>query len=285
MSRIWTVAIVLLLGRVSLMAADPAILRVGILESLTAGTSARVREKFAPKFAELVKDFTGFKSVTLQGLSPFTAARQLDAGKWHLGIFQGVELAWAQAKHSKLQPLMLAVFEDANVRAVLMVKQDSDAKGFKDLKGKSVAIHETKLHCRLFADKGAGSKAQDFFGKLLQASSGEDALDNILLGKTEAAIVDTAILKLYKDVNPGKFKQLKIAAQSEIFPAPAVAYHQGTLSDGMLKKLREGMLKANRSDKGREVMATFEISGFQTVPADYQQSLINIAKAYPAPPE
>jgi ABC-type phosphate/phosphonate transport system substrate-binding protein len=284
MSRIWSV-VVLLLGSLTLSAADPEILRVGILESLTQGTSPRLRESFAPKFAELVKDFTGFKSVTLQGISPFTAARQLEAGKWHLGIFQGVELAWVQSKYPKLKPLMLAVFEDVNVRAVLMVKKDSDVKDFKDLKGKTVCIHETKLHCRLFADKGAGGKAQDLFGKLLQTNSGEDALDNILMGKADAAIVDTAILKLYKNVNPGRFKQLKTAAESEVFPAPVVIYRQGTLSDDMLKKLREGMLKANQSEKGREAMSTFQISGFRPVPADYQEIVTKIAKAYPAPTE
>jgi ABC-type phosphate/phosphonate transport system substrate-binding protein len=272
-------------GGVSLQAADPAILRIGIMESLTQGVSPRVRESFAPKFAELVKDFTGYKSVTLQGLSPATAARQLQAGKWHLGIFQGVEFAWVQSKYPKLQPLMIAVFEDTNLRAVLMVKKDSEARGFKDLKGKNVSIHETKLHCRLFAEKGAGGKPQDFFGKMLQTESGEDALDSILLGKADAAVVDTAILKLYKDVNPGRFKNLKIAAQSEVFPAPAVVYRQGTLSDGMLNTLRSGMLKANKSDKGREAMATFQVSGFQEVPPDYQQLLTKIAAAYPAPPE
>jgi ABC-type phosphate/phosphonate transport system substrate-binding protein len=284
MSRIWS-AVALLLVSPALWAADPEILRIGILESLTQGTSPRLRESFAPKFAELVKDLTGFKSVTLQGLSPYTAARQLETGKWHLGIFQGVELAWVQSKYPKLEPLMVAIFEEVNVRAVLMVKKDSDVKGFKDLKGKTACIHETKLHCRLFVDKGAGGKAQDFFGKLLHTSSGEDALDNILLGKAEAAIVDTAILKLYKDVNPGRFKQLKTAVESEVFPAPAVIYRKGTLSDDMLKKLREGMLKANQTEKGREAMATFQITGFRRVPADYQKTLTIIAKAYPAPPE
>jgi ABC-type phosphate/phosphonate transport system substrate-binding protein len=286
MSRIlMSATLALLIAPLLALAADPAILRVGIMESLTLGTSPRVRESLAPKFAELVKDFTGYKSVTLQGLSPFTAARQLEAGKWHLGIFQGVELAWVQGRYPKLKPLMVAIFEEANVRAVLMVKKDSNVDGFKGLQGRTVCIHETKLHCSLFADKGAGGRAQDFFGKLLQVGSGEDALDDILLGKAEAAVVDTAILKLYKDVNPGRYKQLKIAAKSEVFPSPAVVYRQGTLSDDMLKKLRAGMLKANQSEKGREVMTTFQITSFQPVPKDYQQTLANIAKAYPAPPE
>ena len=45
------------------------------------------------------------------------------------------------------------------------------------------------------------------------------------------------------------------------------------------------MLKANQLDKGSEAMSTFQIRRFQAVPADYQQTLASIAKAYLAPPE
>ena len=43
----------------------------------------------------------------------------------------------------------------------------------------------------------------------------------------------------------------------------------------MLKVLRD-------SDRGREALSSFRITGFQAVPADYQQALTNIARAYPA---
>jgi ABC-type phosphate/phosphonate transport system substrate-binding protein len=274
---VWVLA-----GLLPVSAADPEMLHIGILQSLTKGTSPRLRESFAPKFAELVKDFTGLKSVTLQGINPATAARQLERGKWHLGIFNGVEFAWVRSKHPDLKPLMIAVFGDPKMRAVLMVKKDADLRSFKDLKGHTVCILDIRLHCRLFADKGGGGRAQDYF-KLTETDSGEDALDNILLGKADAAVVDTDILKLYKDVNPGRFNQLKIAAQSETFPAPAIVYRQGALSDALLKKLRTGMLKANQSDKGREAMATFQISSFQPVPADYEKTLAAILKSYPPP--
>jgi ABC-type phosphate/phosphonate transport system substrate-binding protein len=260
---------------------DPDILRVGMLDSLVQDTSPRLREAFAPKFADLVKEFTGLKSVILPGLDAFTAARQLEAGKWHLGIFEGVEFAWVQRKFPKLRPLMVVIYEQQRICAVLVTKQDSDIKSAADLKGADLNILSSKLPCRLFANKLGGGRSH--FKKLWQKSSGEDALDDILTGKVNAAIVDTAILDLYKDVTPGKYHRLKVLAQSVPFPEPAIIHREGILSTDILRRLEEGMNRATQSPKGREALTSFQIKRFAPVPPDYQQSLDAIAKAFPAP--
>jgi hypothetical protein len=286
-TRVLLVVVALALGAafvaLPVSAADPEIVRIGVMETLFQDTSPAVRESFAPEFSKLAKDFTGFKCVTLQGLNPFTAAKQLDTGKWHLGVFQGVEFAWLQGKYPKLKPLMVVIFQEPKVRALLVTKESGAIKGFANLKGQEVNILQTKLHCRLFADKGAGGKAQGFFSKIWQVRSAEDTLDELVRGKVKAAVVDTPSLDYYKNLQPGRFKTLKIVAQSDVFPETAVLYKEGALSDGMLKKFREGMLKANKSEKGRQVMSDFRITSFQPVPDDYQKYLTSILKAYPGP--
>ena len=164
-----------------------------------------------------------------------------------------------------------------------MVKKDSPLTGFADLKGKDVNIlGNAKAHCRLFANKGAQGDAKSFFGKLIRSGSSESALDDVLQNNVQAAIVDNIALESYKELNPGRFKGLKVLVQSEVFPTGVIAYHQGSISDRTLEAFRQGLLKANSNDKGRETMATFQISSLEAVPAEYQQQVTDILKAYPA---
>jgi hypothetical protein len=60
-----------------------------------------------------------------------------------------------------------------------------------------------------------------------------------------------------------------------------VAYYQGILGEGVLRKFRAGMVKANESEKGREAMTSVRITAFAPVPGDFPELLRTIAKAYP----
>ena len=66
---------------------------------------------------------------------------------------------------------------------------------------------------------------------------------------------------------------MKTAAESEAFPPAVIVYRQGTLSDAMLTRLQDGMLKVKDSDRGREALTAFRISGFQRVPAELSEKL------------
>lgn len=262
---------------------DPEMLRIGIVESVAEDKSPRYREIFAPELNKLVKEFTGFRSVALQGLDAFTAAKQLEDEKWHLGVFTAVEFAWVQKKYPNLEPLMLAITEEKALQATLVVRTGSDIKSFADLKGKDVAILESRLPCRLFADKGVPQQPRNTFARFFQYPNGEDALDAVLRGKVKAAIVDTPSLRQFQDLYPGRFKLLTILARSPSFPPPVIVYRRGALSAGVLKKFQNGMLKANQSVKGREALATFHILRFGEVPKDFANTLAKIAKTYPPP--
>ncbi len=281
LSGIFPVAVFLLPAIEPPATPDPEIVRIGIVGSLSQNTSPRLRELFAPELNSLVKDFTGLKSVSLQGLDPFTAARQLQAGKWHLGVFEGVHFAWAQAKYPRLQPLLLAVNQEEPIQAVLAVKKGSEIKSFADLKGKDVDILEWQLPCRLFAEKETGGRPGKYFARLFQSQDGQEALNDVLRGKVKAAIVDAATLSQFKDLYPGRYQMLTMLAHSPPFPPPVVVYYEGSLGAGMLKQFRDGMLKASQSEKGKSALATFRILRFQAVPADFQKTLAKIAKAYP----
>ena len=270
-------------GAAPAVAEDPEVIKIGIVESLIKDLTPGKQKLLQTEFPDLVKDFTGINSTLIQGGDPFSAGKKVAAGEWHLGVFQGVEFAWAQSKDKKLQPLTVAVNKQKSIHALLVASKDSKINGFEDLKGKEVHVLMAREHCRLFAEKGAGGKAEQFFGKLLPTNNTEEALDDILRGKVQASIVDNSALDSYEELQPGRFKRLKVVAKSESFPPAVIAHYQGVLSQPLLNKFRDGMLEANQTEKGRDAMANFRIASFEAVPADYQRQLDDILKAYPPP--
>lgn len=273
----------LIFASTPLAASDPDVIRIGVVDSLVKDLTPGKRKLLDSEFPSLMLEFTGLKSEVVQGGEPWMAGKHFADGKWHLGVFQGVDFAWAQSKDPKLQPLMIAIGPKREIHAVLVVKKDSAAAGFADLNGKAVQLLQAREHCRLFAEKGAKAPLEQFFSKVTKTNSGEGALDEVLTGAAQAALVDTAALESYKEIQPGRFKRLKVLAESERFPSSVIGYREGVLSKDLLDKFKTGMLKANDSDRGRDLMADFRITSFEEVPADYAKQLSDILKAYPPP--
>jgi len=274
---------VALLGMSPLSAQDPDVITIGFVDSMLKDLSPARKKLLDTEFPDLVKEVTGFKSQVAKGGGPFDAVKSLASGKWHMGVFQGVEFGWAQSKDPKLQPLVFAVQNKGAVYALLVAKKENTAAGFPDLKGKDVAFQEGKVHCRLFAEKNAGGELKSFFGKLATTNGGQAALDDILLDKVQAAIVDSDTMATYKDIQPGRFKRLKVLAKSEPFPPTTIGYYQGGLSDRVLNQFRDGMLKADKTRSSRDAMAEAGISAFEPVTGEYRQLLTSIVKSYPPP--
>jgi ABC-type phosphate/phosphonate transport system substrate-binding protein len=133
----------------------------------------------------------------------------------------------------------------------------------------------------LYTEKGTGNE-RNYFAKTAQTRNVEEALDALFRGELQGAIVDSPSLALYKELQPGRFDRLKTVAESDPFPPAVIVYHDRTLSNNLLKLLKQRMLKVKDSDKGKEALAAFRISGFESVPADYQKTLTSILQAYPA---
>jgi ABC-type phosphate/phosphonate transport system substrate-binding protein len=264
--------------------ADPAVLHIGIVDSLVKDLTPARKDLLNDEFADMVREFAGYKSKTFQGGDPWTAARKLAKGEWHIAVLPGVEFAWAQTRDPKLQPVLMAINGTETVQAIVMAKKESPLSAFADLKGKKAHLVKGRIECQLYVDKAAQGAPEKFFGTMSIAKNEENALDDVLRGKVDAAVVDNTDLDFYKRLYPGRFAALKELARSETFPPTVIAYQQGTLGEATVKKLRAGMRKANGSDKGRDAMAHVRITAFEEVPANFAQRLSNIVKAYPPPP-
>jgi ABC-type phosphate/phosphonate transport system substrate-binding protein len=234
------------------------------------------------EFPVMVKEFTGMDGKLIPRMTIEDTANKLIAGTDQFSIFQGVEFAWAKAKHPELEPLMTAIYHHPQSQAVLVVKKDSKVKSFADLKGKPIErLKVGKEHIALFLDKAAGGDPSKFFAKVVTTDNSENGLDAVLLGKVEAMVTDDASLNQYRDVNPGRYNRLMVIEKSPMFPSSCVAYVPKKVPDEVVQKFKNGMLKANESARGRDVMSSFKITAFQLVPAEYPQWLAEIRKEYP----
>jgi hypothetical protein len=77
---------------------------------------------------------------------------------------------------------------------------------------------------------------------------------------------------------------LKEVACSQRFPALIVAYYDKTLDGPTLRQLQDGLLRAGAREKEKVALSLFRLTGFDPVPADFEQVLAETCKAYPAPP-
>ncbi len=235
----------------------------------------------------IIKKFTGIEGQMSIGDDALSVARDLHDGKIDVAVFHGIEFAWAQQRYNDLRVVAIAVTKYRHAQAKIVVRNDSPAKSFADLKGKSLAVPQrSREHIRLFltrlcAHAGAATP-QAFFGKIDTPSSTEDALDEVL-DKNQAAVVDAVALEGYADIKPGCYARLRVLQESELFPTGAIAYRVGGLDGQTVAKFREGLIDANQTDEGKELMRLARLTAFEPVPAEYTQMLRDIIKIYPSP--
>jgi ABC-type phosphate/phosphonate transport system substrate-binding protein len=261
--------------------------RIGLLGSFFRDMPPALVKASTGPFRTLMEASTGLRGDLVVGGDAFSVAGQLRAGKLHLGVFHGFEFAWAKAKNRDLRPLMIAVNQQRHLSVRVLVAKTSSAKSLADLKGKAVALpSHSKEHCLLFLDRSCedlGKTPKSFFSKLTMPDCAEDALDDVVDGKVEGAVVDGVALDCYKRRKPGRFAKLKEVEKSAVFPATVVAYYAGKIDTATLQKFKSGMTNAHKSAFGRQLMALWKMTGFEAIPEDYEETLKAIAKTYPPP--
>lgn len=267
----------------------PILVRIGLVDSLFRDQPKSLVSAFIEPFRALVKAQTGFDSTIVPGESMEKLREQLADGSLDLAVFQGIEFAWQRSKDDRLRPLALAVNQNQNLHAWVMVPADAKFERFEDLCGKACGLPKfSREHCHVFAVRHCLTCAKKdpdaFFGEWLCPANAEDALDDVVDGKLDSLIVDGVALECYKRRKPKRFEKLKPLLKSETFPASVIAYRVGTkLDDKALAKFRDGLVQANKSLVSRNLMALWRLTSFDNVPEDYEETVKKIVEAYPPP--
>jgi ABC-type phosphate/phosphonate transport system substrate-binding protein len=267
--------------------ARPAAVRIGLVNSLFRDTPEPIMQIAMRPFKAILEAQTGVTGQIVAGGDAEDLAGQLKDDKVQLAVFHGVEFAWAREKQPTLKPLLIAVNHHRELHALLIVRKDAKAAGCDDLQGRAVALPRlSREHCLLFLERRctpAGSTPEKKFSKVTTPSTAEDALDDVVDNEVQAAVIDAVDLEAYQKNKPGRAAKLKTLLKSETFPCAVIAYNPGALSDTMLQRFRDGMVDANNNEKGQALLKICRITGFEDVPADYEEMLSDISKAYPPP--
>jgi ABC-type phosphate/phosphonate transport system substrate-binding protein len=267
--------------------ASSTTVRIGLVGTLFRDTPEPMVQLMIRPFKSLLESQTGVVGQVVASGDAETLGRQIKDDQVQLGVFHGVEFAWARAKNPDLKPLLIAVNENRFLKAVLVVRKDCPAKCAADLHGKGIALPRlSREHCRLFLERRCvrrGCKIENSPGEITNAGDVEDALDAVVDSQIPAAVVDTVALDGYAKLKPGRGAKLRTLQQSETFPCAVVAYMPGVLPDSLLERFREGMIGAKENPRGKQLLELCRITRFEAVPAEYEHMLTEIAKAYPPP--
>jgi ABC-type phosphate/phosphonate transport system substrate-binding protein len=285
---IWPVVLVaLLLSAGGVKADDPEVVHIGMVKSIFRDVPTPVVKALTIPFGAMMRQLTGVNGQIATSDSAYDLGEKLEKGQMQLGVFHGFEFAWAQERFPKLRPLMIAVNQHRYLAVHLVTRDGSTVERFEDLKGKKVSIPQrSREHCYLFVDRHCDKQTctvQKFFGKIVKHSNCEEALDDVVRGEIDAAIVDGLSLECYGIVKPGCMPLLKTIEKTEHIPAAVIAYREGSLSEQLLNNFRDGMMNANKDPKSRGLMSLYKLTGFEDIPDDYQEALTCIRKTYPAP--
>lgn len=261
--------------------------RIGLISSLFSDVPEPLVMVMVQPFRSLMEAQTGVSGQLVSCGDADNLGQQLMEDKVQLGVFHGVEFGWARHKYPELRPLVIAVNEQRYLRAHFVVRADSKMSMLADLQDKALALpNQTRDHVRLFLRRRCLDWKKDptsFFSRITNPANVEDALDDVVDGVVQVSVVDGVALDCYKRRKPGRFTKLKIVQSSEVFPAAVVGFRPGILDDVTLKRFRDGMINANRTVAGKQLLTLWKLTGFEEVPPDYDQALIQIVKAYPPP--
>jgi ABC-type phosphate/phosphonate transport system substrate-binding protein len=266
---------------------NPNGVRIGMVNSLFRDVPESTLAAMMTPFSAVMQAQTGVRGELVPGGEVNVLADQIASDKIQLGVFHGIEFAWARTKHPELRPLAIAVNQDRHVRALLVVRADNLTADALHLHDQVLAMpQQSKLHCHLFADKccePSHKTAGQFFSKVMTPPNSEEALDDVVDKEVAAAIVDGVAFESYKRRKPGRVSKLRVVLTSEVFPTAVIAYKPGSVDEATIAKFREGLVGASHNIMGRQMLTLWKLTAFETIPDDYEPTLVEIVKTYPAP--
>ena len=215
-------------------------------------------------------------------------AQDLADDKIQIALFHGFEYAWAKHQHAELRPLMIALHQERELQVFLMVRADSPVRSFAELRGKPVALPcFCQEHCWIYMERACQAAGQadpkKFFSSLTTPRDPEQGLDELADGKVQAVIVDNVTLNSYQKRKPARFAKLKSVQKSEMFPSAVIAYRAGSFDEATIKRLQESLLDGQKTSLGRQLLMLWKLKSLESVPADFDEALNKILKAYPPP--
>jgi ABC-type phosphate/phosphonate transport system substrate-binding protein len=267
--------------------AAPPTVKIGLVETITRGIPLAWTQLAMRPFKTLMEEQTGMVGEVIVGGDALMLAKCLCDNKVQVGVFHGHEYAWAKQKYPKLKAIALCVNKSIQSKVYLLVKATSKAASSADLKGKAIAVPRMgRAPCRVYLERRCvkpGTTPDKFYARVDSPFLTEEALNDLVDGEVDAAVVDGAGWDEYRAKRPGLARRLRCIAESEPFPCGVIACYPGGLSDAKIRKFSAGLLSAPTTPRGKDTLRTLRLTAFQLPPDNHDAVLQAIAKAYPPP--
>lgn len=267
------------------LADEKEVMQLGMPETLFQGVPAWMKEAGAGPFLKMMKTQTGFDGKLNFSPDGLALAEQINAGKIHIGVFQGHEFAFARNKYPNLIPVAVTSPLRPN-QAFCIVRWNCKAADIGGLKGEKISLPPVhRDYCEMFLAKQKADhmKGGNFSGTL-KAATAADAIQDVIDEKAALTVVDAATVHFFQQVFPGQFKNVKILCQSDPFPSGCVVVKKDELDPKTIEKFRKALFNAPTDPVGKPMLATWKLNGFQIVPDDYELQLKKVLKTYPGLP-
>lgn len=262
-------------------------LRIGLCASLFPDVPDANIKSMSKPFNKAMSAETGMTGELLKEPDPLRLAKQLNENGVQIGVFTSHEFAWARERQMGLKPLAIAVSGSEKPQALVVVLAGAKVKQWSDLQGLALSRPKaSKPHALLYLDRRtreAGKEPKDYFARITVNTESSESLDDVVEGASQAALVDNVVWAWYQKNKPKRTAQLRVALASEKFPAAVVAYNPTVLEEATVQKFRKGLLHAHENESGKDLMGLWQIKDFEDPPADYEESLKEILRAYPPP--
>jgi ABC-type phosphate/phosphonate transport system substrate-binding protein len=266
-------------------AAPPKTVKIGMLKSMFRDVPPQLFNAMTVPFQTVVESQTGLKGQLVVIDTPEEMTHKLSSGEVQLGVYHGFEFAWMKLQEKNLEPLMLVTANPNLLKATVVVQKDLNAAEVGDCRGQRLTMPmAAKEHSRLYLSRRCrqcGAPPQEFFAATKEPVSVEEALDQVVDGVANVAIVDQAAVQMFERRKPGRFARLKVIETSQPFPASVIAYCNGQLDVATQQKFQKGMSTAHQAGLGKHLMGLMKITGFEPVPANYGEILAVSIKDYP----
>lgn len=287
-------ASVLLLGVIAVLAAPardgqaaaPSPMHIGLIKTMFRDTPEGVIITLARPLMGLMESQTGLNGQWKVVSNALLVAKQLESQDLHIAVLHSFEYGWARKANPKIRPLVVANRIARDNRYVLVVNSDSSAESAADLKGTKVAIPVlTKEPAHLFLEVKCCENCppNSFFKETVSTADAAEALDSVILEDVQAALVEKNALDAYFRAKPKQVKALKVFKISEDFPSGVLVYREGHIPEDVLERCRNGLLNAGNDPKARQLLKLAQLNGFSNIPADFDNQIDELIKAYPTP--
>jgi phosphonate transport system substrate-binding protein len=258
---------------------------VAMSETIFPGLKGEKLQKTVRPFKSMVESATRMTGQIVESEEPLKLADKIKKNEIQMGVFLGHEYAWARQRNPDLEPIVIGVNREKTLKAFLVVRASSSYKKPGDLRGRTLTLaKETPEHCKLFLRRKCvpeGTAAKRFFKKIVRSTDVEEALDDVVDGKAQAALVDRLAWASYRQNKPGAAKRLRILLDSAPFPCAVLACQKGRFSAAEMKRVRDWLIDAKNKRRGKELLEQLRITSFEAMPDAYGRLFENILEAYP----